>query len=256
VTVDALPVRQARNRTLIMLVLDTSSSMRQTGAIDELNDALQKWCAELRGNDALQMSGEIAMITFGKDHVVAVDPSGQATGQARRPFVPLRQFHPPELAADGLTPMVEAIQYALEVLSVRKSELTAEGLGLAYRPMVYLITDGVPTDLQGNRTDRWRDVAAMLRQHEAGKHLLFFALGVRGADQEVLRGLAPQSWYLLGDTDFSKVLRLVSTSIGSAQAESRDAPAEAVYEHFQRDNKKNEEMRRWLDEEGASSDGR
>jgi len=255
-TIDALPVRQARNRTLIVLILDTSSSMGHTGAIGELNDALQKWCAELRGNDALQMAGEIAMITFGKDHVMAVDPSGRVGGHTPRPFVPLRDFDPPELQSGGVTPMVEAIQYALEVLSVRKRELTAEGLGLAYRPMLHLITDGVPTDEKGNRTDRWRDVAAVLRQHEAGKHLLFFALGVRGADQEVLSGLAPKAWYLLGDTNFGKVLRLVSTSIGSAQAESRDAPAEIIYDHFQRDNKKNEEMRRWLDDEGVSSDGR
>ncbi|WP_433363840.1 vWA domain-containing protein [Actinoplanes sp. CA-142083] len=254
-TVDALPVRQARNRTLITLVLDTSSSMRQTGAIDELNDALRKWCEELRGNDSLQMSGEIAMITFGKDHVRAIDPSGRIGGNTPRPYVPLRDFDPPRLEADGVTPMVEAIQYALEVLSVRRNELTSEGVGLAYRPMLHLITDGVPTDPHGNRTDRWRDVAAMLRQHEAGKHLLFFALGVRGADQEVLTGLAPKAWYLLEDTDFSKVLRLVSTSIGSAQAESRDAPADVIYDHFQRDNRKNEEMRRWLEREGAADDG-
>jgi uncharacterized protein YegL len=250
-TVDALPVRQARNRTLITLVVDTSASMQQNGAVDELNRALRRWCDELRSNDHLQASGEIALITFGKDHVLAVDPSGRMAGNSARPYVPLRDFNPPQLVAGGLTPMVEAIQYALEVVATRKRELTAEGIGLAYRPMVYLITDGVPTDERGQRTDRWREVAAMLRQHEAGKHLLFFAFGVRGADEDVLRGLAPNAWYLLDNTDFTQVLRLVSTSIGSARSESRDAPADAIYERFQEDNTKNEEMRRWL-EEGAT----
>jgi uncharacterized protein YegL len=248
-TVDALPVRQARNRTLLTLVVDTSASMRQFNAIDELNAALLRWRDELRGNDHLQASGEIALITFGKGHVMAVDPGGRISGHTSQPYIPLRDFNPPPLEADGLTPMVEAIQYALEVLSVRKRELVAEGLGLAYRPMVYLITDGVPTDERGQRTDRWRDLAAVLRQHEAGKHLLFFAFGVQGADQAVLTGLAPQASYLLHNTDFTQVLRLVSTSIGSAQAELRDAPADAIYERFREDHAKNEEMRRWL--EGA-----
>lgn len=245
-TVDSLPVRQARNRTLIMLLLDTSASMRHTGAINELNDALRDWAEELRGNDFLQTSGEIAMVTFGKDHVRAVDPRGRTGGQAEHPFAPLREFAPPRLEADGVTPMVEAIQYALQVLSARKNELIREGLGLAYRPMIYVITDGVPTDAEGHPTDRWRDVAAMLRQHEAGKHLLFFAMGVRGADANVITGLAPQSHYVLSDTNFTEVMRLVSTSIGSAQAESRDAPAEHIYEHFRQDNAKNEAMREWL----------
>jgi uncharacterized protein YegL len=245
-TVDSLPVRQARNRTLIIMLLDTSSSMRQTGAIEELNTALRNWAEELRGNDFLMSSGEIAMITFGRGHVVAVDPRGQVAGQAARPFAPIREFNPPRLEAEGVTPMVEAIQYALQVLSTRKSELMQEGVGLAYRPMIYLLTDGVPTDEQGRPTDRWQDVAPLLRQHEAGKHLLFFGMGVRGADPAVLNGLAPQANYVLHDTNFTEVLRLVSTSIGSAQAESREAPADQIYQHFQEDNAKNAAMRDWL----------
>jgi hypothetical protein len=53
---------------------------------------------------------------------------------------------------------------------------------------------------------------------------------VDGAEQEVLQGLAPQSWRFLANLSFAEVLTLMSASIESAAAEtSRSKPAEEVY---------------------------
>jgi uncharacterized protein YegL len=227
---DALPVQPAKSRILITLVVDTSSSMAEGDRIGELNRALRSWRDELMKDDHLSSRGEIALVTFGKDHVVAVDPSGAVAGQASQPYVPVSQFKPAELAAGGVTPMVEALQYAFDLLAARRRQLRTEGISLANRPLVYLITDGVPTDERGYRSDRWRDFAPVIRQQENGKHLLFFAFGVDGAEREVLSGLAPSSWKFLARLNFAEVLKLVSASIESASAASaRSEPAEAVY---------------------------
>jgi uncharacterized protein YegL len=227
---DALPVQPAKSRILITLVVDTSSSMAEGDRIGELNRALASWRAELMKDDHLSSRGEIALVTFGKDHVVAVDPSGQVAGPAPEPYVPVSRFCPVQLEAGGVTPMVEALQYAFDLLATRRRQLRSGGISLANRPLVYLITDGVPTDERGYRSDRWRDLAPMIRQQETGKHLLFFAFGVDGAEQEVLSGLAPASWKLLAGLNFAEVLKFVSASIESASAASaRSEPAEAVY---------------------------
>jgi uncharacterized protein YegL len=246
---DALPpVRSAKGRLLITLVVDTSGSMSQNSAIDQLNTALQTWRAELLRDDALRRTGEIALVTFGKDDVLAVDPSGRATGPAPEPFVPLTSFNPPKLEAGGLTPMVEALQYGLQIIAARKEVLSTNGVPMAYRPIMHLITDGVPTDANGQATDRWRDLAPVLRSHEAGNHLLFFALGVRGHDENVLRGLAPESSYHLDGVDFAQVMRLMSASIVQLRDASRNTDANTFYRGVRQRHEESEKMRRWLEE--------
>jgi uncharacterized protein YegL len=245
--IDALPVQPAKSRLLLMLVVDTSSSMAQGDRIGELNSALRNWRSELLGNDHIRRHGEIALVTFGSNHVVAVDPSGRTAGPAGEPFVPVSRFDPPTLQAGGVTPMVEGLQFAFQLLAGRRQELRSTGIPLVNRPLVYLITDGVPTDPHGRRNDRWRDFAPVIRQQEAGKHLLFFAFGVDGAEQEVLAGLAPSSWHFLSNLSFAEVLTMVSASIESASADAaRSKPSEEVYSDVNSRLEKEARIREYL----------
>lgn len=243
---DALPIQQAKSRLLITLVVDTSYSMRTNGAIDKLNDALRNWRTELLADGYLTAVGEIALVSFGADYVIAVDPSGRRAGHVDEPFVPVRSFDPPRLAAGGATPMVEALQYALEITGVRKEQLAGQGIPLAHRPMIWLVTDGVPTDEHGQRSDQWRDLAPLLRQQESGRHLLFYAIGVPGAEREVLTGLAPNSAYQLDELDFMRVMRLVSVSLNAAKGVSRNQSSDEVYADTRDRFQRTEEMQRWL----------
>ncbi|GAB2618115.1 hypothetical protein Aab01nite_31750 [Paractinoplanes abujensis] len=247
---DALPIQQAKSRLLITLVVDTSLSMRSNGAIDQLNAALRNWRRELLGDGYLTAVGEIALISFGHDYVIAVDPAGRQKGHVAAPFRPVREFDPPRLEAGGATPMVEAVQYALEITGVRKDQLAAQGIPLAHRPMIWLVTDGVPTDDQGARSDRWRDLAPLLRQQEAGRHLLFYAIGVPGAEREVLSGLAPNSFYHLDELDFMRVMRLVSVSLNAAKNVTRNQSSDEVYADTRDRFARTEEMRIWLEKNG------
>jgi uncharacterized protein YegL len=247
VSVDALPVQQASSRLLITLVVDTSSSMLQSDGIAQLNAALQQWRTELLRQQQLMRIGEIAIVTFGDRHIRVIDPSGRSDQAPSDPFVPVRDFNPPTLTAGGVTPMVEALEYAFKLVATKKQALRTAGVPLANRPLVYLITDGAPTDADGRLTDRWRTLVPVIRQHEAGRHLLFFALGVRGADITVLQGLAPQSALLLADLEFTRVLQFVSTSIETANtAATRDKPAAQVYVDIREANDRHERIRQWL----------
>jgi uncharacterized protein YegL len=248
--IDALPVQSVSSRILITLVVDTSSSMSTSGRITELNQALQNWRRELLADPYVAQAGEISLVTFGKDHVVAVDPSGRIAGQATEPFVPVADFSPPTLQAGGVTPMVEGLQYAMEITAARRQQLRSSGIALANRPLIYLLTDGVPTDAEGRRSDRWRDLAPVIRQQESGKHLLFFAIGVTGAEREVLQGLAPDSYYDLGNVSFAQVLRLVSASIDSVAEGSRTGSAADAYAEVKERLDKSERIRAFLQGSG------
>ncbi|GAA2347835.1 hypothetical protein [Dactylosporangium salmoneum] len=224
-------VQGAKSRLLIALVVDNSSSMREQDAIGELNAALAAWRDEVRADANLCRIGEIALVSFGaggEGGATVVDPSGRGRDPLPSPFVPVGEFAPPTLVASGYSPMVPAIQRALALVDRRREELAEQGIAMAYRPLVYLLTDGAPSDEDGRPSDRWRDLAQELRRQEAEQRLLFFAFGVRGADRQVLEGLAPQANYLMERNNFSLVLQAVRQSIDRVMSSGRNAPAEVV----------------------------
>lgn len=250
-SIDALPVQPAKSRLPMALILDTSSSMQHNDRIGELNAALGAWRSELLGNANLARHGEIAMISFGHRGVRVVDPTGRGDGEPVTPFVPVSDFSPRPLVSGGVTPMIEAIRRAFELVATRKQQIRDERRVLMNRPLVYLITDGVPTDDQGRATDRWRDLAPAIRAQEDGNHLLFFAIGVRGADMDVLAGLAPRSHFDLATLNFSQVLRLVSTSMDRTSRTSRmNQPANEAYDTVTQEMTRNEEILSYLEKQG------
>ena len=64
-------------------------------------------------------------------------------------FVTVDAFKPPTLRASGDTPMGTAVQQGLDLLRGRKS-LFKEGGVPYFRPWLFLISDGAPTDLIGS----------------------------------------------------------------------------------------------------------
>ncbi len=244
---DQLPSQQAKSRLPIVLLLDTSHSMELTGGITQLNDALAAWQRQLQDEDFIARVGEIAMVTFGLGGVRVVDATGQIEEEPEEPFVSVAAFDPPQLQAGGPTPMVEGIERAIDLVRERKRELRSQGLILANRPLVYMITDGGPTDERGKLTSSWKKLAPKLRDLEQGKHLLFFAFGVDGADETVLEGLAPESAHMLAGLQFSQFLRFVSASVETlSKAGTSDQSASEAYAEIEEQQAKHQRVADWL----------
>lgn len=219
-------------RVSVIMLLDTSGSMAPRNApapwpIDQLNEELSSWAREVRADARLRHRAEIAMISFGAGGVVVheLGPDG--------PFVPAARFEPPMLTAGGVTPMLKAITKAIELSQNRKTHLDQERIR-RFRPLIFMLSDGAPTDDFGNPLDpdAIRPVAREIAALEAAKHLAFFAVGVRGAEVAKLKLLAPEGYWDLGMGDFSEFLRLMSASAGNADplSHARDEIARLLEE--------------------------
>jgi uncharacterized protein YegL len=174
-----------------VLVLDVSGSMSGR-PIAELNTGLKQLQKELSGDALASRRVEIAVVTFGPVKVV-------------HDFVSAESFRASSLHVEGSTPMGEAILEALELVRLRKQQYQANGVAY-YRPWVFLITDGAPTD-------DWHAAAKAVRDGEANKALAFFPVGVEGADMEVLRQLSARPPLKLKGLMFRELFQWLSNSL-------------------------------------------
>ncbi|ABA24846.1 von Willebrand factor, type A (plasmid) [Trichormus variabilis ATCC 29413] len=186
-------VENPENRCPVILLLDTSGSMSGQ-PIQELNRGLATFKEDVIKDSQASLSVEVAIITFGPVRLV-------------QDFVNIDQFTPPQLEAEGVTPMGEAIEYALDLLETRKSAYKENGI-LYYRPWIFLITDGAPTDY-------YHLAAQRVKEAEANRRLCFFTVGVQGADFNKLRQIAPAERppVILNGLDFRSLFVWLSTSM-------------------------------------------
>lgn len=142
-----------------------------TTRIDLLNEGLRAYHSDLMGDSLAAQRVEVSVITFGSSVETVV------------PFVAAHDFAPPTLVANGLTKMGAAITQAIGAIRERKQLYKQNGLHY-YRPWIFFITDGEP---QGEPPDAWQAAAAQVREGEKDKAFAFFAVGVEGANFEILR---------------------------------------------------------------------
>lgn len=186
-------VENPEPRCPVILLCDTSGSMSGK-PIRALNQGLADFHTDIRRDDMASLRVEVALITFGPVKLV-------------RDFTTIDNFKFPELKADGQTPMGEAIEYSLDLLEQRKETYKNNGIQY-YRPWIFLITDGAPTD-------DWRNAAYRIREAENERRMLFFAVAVEGADLNTLKQIAPveRPPVLLNGLDFSSMFQWLSTSM-------------------------------------------
>ena len=186
-----------------VLLLDTSASM-QGDSINQLNSGLQAFREELF-NDSLSMKRvEISVVTFGPVRVM-------------HDFKTADQFRPPVLEASGNTPLGSAVEKGLVLLKDRKQILRQNGIKL-FRPWIFLITDGEPTD-------KWNHLPQIISSGEENKSFSFFSLGVRDANFNVLQQLSVRQPLKLEGVRFREFFLWLSASLKNV---SRSNPGDKV----------------------------
>lgn len=183
-----------------VLVLDTSGSMAGE-AIEQLNSGVQLLVNELAADGLASKRVDLAIVNFGRAVQIAAD------------FTAPVAFTPPHFSASGSTPMGEAVVRACEMIDARKEAYRRAGLQY-YRPWIFLITDGEPTDL---KSAHWDKAVKWVHEGEASRRLLFFGVAVREANQKLLNALCPPNRpsVKLEALRFSELFRWLSSSLKS-----------------------------------------
>lgn len=186
-----------------LLLLDVSASM--TGRpIEELNAGLVLLKDELSADPLASKRVQIGVVGFGPVETVTE-------------FIDAGQWDAPVLAPKGNTPMGAAIEHGLQMLESQKSLYRSNGIP-HYRPWIFLITDGGPTDA-------WQNAARLVHEGEANKKFKFFAVGVDGANFEVLKQISVGEPIALKGLRFRDLFAWLSSSLSAV---SQSNPGDEV----------------------------
>ncbi|PYE93030.1 uncharacterized protein YegL [Rhizobium sp. PP-F2F-G38] len=186
-----------------LLLLDVSGSMRGK-PIRELNEGLAQFRDELFADSLAAKRVEVGVVTFGPVNVV-------------NDFTGVQSWIAPELREQGDTPMGRAIEEGLNMLRERKNSYRQNGISY-YRPWIFLITDGGPTD-------SWQAAAQAVKSGESEKAFSFFAVGVEGANFDILSKISVRDPLVLKDMRFRDLFSWLSSSLSSV---SQSNPGDAV----------------------------
>lgn len=153
-------------RLPVYLLLDTSESMAGP-AIEAVANGVSTMVKELRTNPLALETAYLSVITFSRD------------AQQLVPLSELIQFQPPPLRVRPGTALGAALRMLIECLQrdVKKTTTTTKG---DYRPLVFILTDGQPTD-------DWEQAADAIKQAGRPRLANVFAIGCGpDVDAEVL----------------------------------------------------------------------
>lgn len=177
-----------------VLLLDTSGSMAGE-AIESLNRGVSTFIEQTSMDEMAKKRVDVAIISFDDEPRVEME------------FTSISQMQPVHLTAGGCTAMGAAINMAIDKVKERNRFYMSLGTQV-YKPWIFMITDGAPTDDITAAAQRIREEES---KGKSGK-LKFFALGIRGYDKETLFRLTNRVMELEG-TDFSGIFNWLSESM-------------------------------------------
>jgi uncharacterized protein YegL len=191
----------------VVLLLDTSGSMRENDKIEVLNDSVTEMIEELTETDAGHGFITLSIITFGGERADLVEA-----------HTPVEKVRFTSLRANGRTPLGAAFSLARVLIEDREALPSR-----AYRPTIALVSDGIPTDVG------WEKELDELVASERGSKATRFALAIGvDADREMLGRFSGGQVHEAGEAaEIRRFLRYVTMTVTevTATAYQPDSPA-------------------------------
>jgi uncharacterized protein YegL len=199
-------------RLPVYLLLDCSESMAGP-AIEAVQRGVQTLVNELRGNPQALETAYLSVITFARKTKQVV------------PLTELIQFQMPNLSVRTGTSLGAALQLLLDCLKrdIVKTTPTTKG---DYKPLVFLLTDGQPTD-------DWEPAADAVRAANNPRIANIYAIGCGpDVDTDVLRRVTDivLTMQNVNPESFRKFFVWLSASVQSASTRLNAPGAEAGIE--------------------------
>lgn len=151
-------------RLPVYLLLDVSGSMSGE-PIEAVKTGVQTLVSTLRQDPYALETAFLSVITF--------DTSARQVA----PLTELASFQTPSISASGTTALGEALGLLAERIEVEVAKTTAEVKG-DWKPLVFIMTDGVPTD-------DWQRGVEKLKKVRTG--IIVACAAGQGADTSVLK---------------------------------------------------------------------
>jgi uncharacterized protein YegL len=181
-------------RLPVFLLLDTSGSMSGE-PIEQVKNGVQMLISTLRQDPYALETAFVSVITFG------------STASELVPLTELTAFQVPSITAGGTTGMGDALRLVAEIAATKLTKNSATSKG-DWKPMVFIMTDGAPTD-------DWQAGLARFKQEKWG---IVVACAVNGGEITVLQQIAGEAVVKLDTTDpttMAKFFKWVSASVSN-----------------------------------------
>ena len=194
-------------RLPVYLLLDCSGSMMGE-PLEAVKQGIKALLSELKGNPQALETAYLSVITF------------DSTARQVTPLTELMQFKEPQISAGGATAMGGALRVLMECAE-REVHKSTEGQKGDWRPLVFILTDGCPTD-----TSAFNQAVQDLRAVKFG-NIIACAAG-SNADTTYLKQITENVLMMntLSAGDLAKFFAWVSASIGVSAKACDAAPGE------------------------------
>lgn len=194
-------------RLPVYLLLDTSGSM--TGEpIEAVKNGMQMMMHSLRQNPQAIETAYVSIITFDSEAKQII------------PLTDLASFQMKDIKASGVTSLGAALSLLADKLENEVTKTTLEQKG-DWKPMTFIMTDGIPTD-------DWQSGFRKLKG--VNKGLIVGCAAGSGADDTVLRQIT-ESVVRLDNADsesISKFFQWVTASISTSSTKVEESGKEAT----------------------------
>ena len=208
----------------VVLLIDTSESMAGE-KINSLNSGVNLLINTLKNDEIAHKRVELSIVSFNSVVDVIQD------------FAVVDDMPVVNLNASGFTLMGQAIITGIDLISTRKEIYKSGGIDY-YRPWIWLITDGTPTDM-GPRDGKyyetyddvtasgesinmpesffetWDNVIKSVHDGENNHNFAFFAVGVEGADMQTLSEISVRAPVKLNGVNFKDMFLWLSKSLSN-----------------------------------------